>query len=61
VQAAAGLIACPLYPQKRTLELSREMSAMCQKRTSPPYSNAKMRFQSFFMLITVQPLFFPSS
>ena len=22
---------CPLYPQKRTLELSREMSALCQK------------------------------
>jgi len=27
--------ACPLYPQKRTLELSRAMSALCQKRTSP--------------------------
>src|SRR6516225_9419553 len=25
---------CPLYPQKRTLELSCEMSAWCQKRTS---------------------------
>src|SRR6516165_10991710 len=24
---------CPLYPQKRTLELSREMSALCQKQT----------------------------
>src|SRR6516164_3052283 len=24
---------CPLYPQKRTLELSLEMSALCQKRT----------------------------
>src|SRR5262249_36499487 len=24
---------CPLYPQKLTLELSREMSALCQKRT----------------------------
>src|SRR5262249_10162558 len=24
---------CPLYPQKRTLELSRVMSALCQKRT----------------------------
>jgi hypothetical protein len=23
----------PLYPQKRTLKLSRVMSAMCQKRT----------------------------
>src|SRR6516164_11323432 len=25
--------ACPLYPQKRTSELSREMSALCQKWT----------------------------
>ena len=25
---------CPLYPQKRTSELSRGMSALCQKRTS---------------------------
>ena len=24
---------CPLYPQKRTLELNRVMSALCQKRT----------------------------
>src|SRR6516162_2501722 len=24
---------CLLYPQKQTLELSREMSALCQKRT----------------------------
>src|SRR5262249_37619247 len=24
---------CPLYPQKRTLGLSRVMSALCQKRT----------------------------
>ena len=24
---------CPLSPQKRTLELSRGMSALCQKRT----------------------------
>ena len=24
---------CPLYPQKRTSELSRVMSALCQKRT----------------------------
>src|SRR5215469_5941832 len=26
---------CPLYPQRRTLELGRGMSALCQKRTSP--------------------------
>src|SRR5262249_15686623 len=25
---------CPLYPRKRTLELSRVMSALCQKQTS---------------------------
>jgi hypothetical protein len=24
---------CPLYPQKRTLKLSRVMSALCQKQT----------------------------
>src|SRR5262249_10572067 len=24
---------CPLYPQKRTLELSRGMSALCHKQT----------------------------
>jgi hypothetical protein len=24
---------CPLYPQKRTLELTLGMSALCQKRT----------------------------
>src|SRR5262249_31861110 len=24
---------CPLYPQKQTLELAREMSALCQKQT----------------------------
>ena len=27
---------CPLYPQKRTLELSGVMSALCQKRTFRP-------------------------
>ena len=27
-------VRCPLYPQKRTSELSRVMSALCQKRTS---------------------------
>ena len=25
---------CPLYPQKRTLGFTREMSALCQKQTS---------------------------
>src|SRR5262249_50795002 len=26
-------VQCPLYPQKRTLELSHAMSALCHKRT----------------------------
>src|SRR5215472_2249410 len=30
---STGSERCPLYPQKRTLELSRAMSALCQKRT----------------------------
>src|SRR5215471_14125488 len=30
---------CPLYPQKQTLELSLEMSALCQKRTHAPQQN----------------------
>jgi hypothetical protein len=32
-----------------------------EQDAGPLYSNVKMRFQSFFMLITVQPLFFASS
>jgi hypothetical protein len=36
-----------------------------QRRPLSPFrcygSNAKMRFQSFFVLMTVQPLFFASS
>src|SRR5215831_17866104 len=28
-----GSVECPLYPQKRTLGLSRGMSALCQKQT----------------------------
>src|SRR5262249_46317897 len=35
----AGFVAareCPLYPQKRTSELSRGMSALCQKQTFRP-------------------------
>jgi hypothetical protein len=31
-----------------------------QRALNVGYSNAKMRFQSFFMLITVQPSFFAS-
>jgi hypothetical protein len=33
VMSAGVSCPCPLYPQKRTSELSRAMSAMCQKRT----------------------------
>jgi hypothetical protein len=31
--AAAASDQCPLYPQKRTLEIDRVMSALCQKQT----------------------------
>src|SRR5215470_3834652 len=34
---------CPLYPQKRTSELSRGMSALCQKRTHAPQQKASIR------------------
>src|SRR6516164_9687707 len=37
---------CLLYPQKRTLKLSREMSALCQKRTSG--TDGLLRFRSRF-------------
>ena len=35
-QPASDFGVTELYPQKRTLELSREMSALCQQRTSAP-------------------------
>jgi hypothetical protein len=31
---SAAELRCPLYPQKRTLGFSREMSALCQKQRS---------------------------
>src|SRR6516225_8696755 len=34
--------ACPLYPQKRTLELGRGMSALCQKRTLCSAANSSL-------------------
>src|SRR6516225_6509116 len=34
---------CPLYPQKQTSELSREMSALCQKRTLRCFSQPPRR------------------
>jgi hypothetical protein len=37
---------CPLYPQKRTSELSREMSALCQKQTfAEPRSEGSARLR----------------
>ena len=50
--SAIGVESCPLRRQRR-----RNTSAGSENR----YSNAKMRLQSFFMLITVQPSFFASS
>jgi hypothetical protein len=35
-----SIISKPLYPQKRTLELILEMSALCQKRTYALHQNA---------------------
>jgi len=32
---------CPLYPQKRTLELSGVMSALCQKQTHAPQQSTR--------------------
>ena len=43
---------------------AREQSKDCkalQSTVSAQFSQAKIRFQSFFMLITVQPLAFASS
>jgi hypothetical protein len=51
---------CPLYPQKRTFT-SVLVRFVPKAADTTLYSNAKMRFQSFFMLMTVQPSFFASS
>ena len=37
---------CPLYPQKRTSELSRGMSALCQKQTFGTATNLRAFFSS---------------
>src|SRR5262249_20094872 len=39
----ADIAACPLYPQKRTLELSRGMSALCQKRTLVRFGRQRLQ------------------
>ena len=49
-----------LMPPYRTLPLDGIVS-LNPSLFGDPYSNAKMRFQSFFMLMTVQPSFFASS
>src|SRR5262249_32219616 len=36
---------CPLYPQKRTLELSLRMSALCQKQTLNGFTRATRRHE----------------
>ena len=38
-----------------------ELSGLPPNELEDRYSNAKMRFQSFFILISVQPYFFASS
>jgi hypothetical protein len=37
---------CPLYPRKRTLKLSLEMSALCQKRTFGAGHELRGRFSN---------------
>src|SRR6516162_9878727 len=44
---------CPLYPQKRTLELSRGMSALCQKRTKCSAANSGYSITSSAPAISV--------
>src|SRR6516165_5595673 len=44
---------CPLYPRKRTLELSCAMSALCQKRTSgPPTIRSPRRCRAISEILT---------
>ena len=52
------------HPSVRQKAASGELFARSTgpaSRLSQRYSNANTRFQSFFMLITVQPFFFASS
>jgi hypothetical protein len=42
-QERGGYDPCPLYPQKRTLELSRGMSALCQKQTHAVQQSLTLR------------------
>src|SRR5215472_13719792 len=42
---------CPLYPQKRTLELTRVMSALCQKQTHA----SQQRASSFDNIVGALP------
>ena len=49
------------FDPKRTSRMGQKCPADCVPRDQGALSNAKMRFQSFFMLMTVQPPFFASS
>ncbi len=53
-----GVIRTRVMPLKRN---GPQREVWARSRLRAIYSNAKMRFQSFFMLITVQPSFFASS
>ena len=48
----------PTAAEERTSQIVRLVPI---SNIASPYSNAKMRFQSFFMLMTGQPLLFASS
>jgi hypothetical protein len=56
--AAVDLCDPRFFPE---LFLERATTVTCHALIDHCGSNAKMRFQSFFMLITVQPFFFASS
>src|SRR5262245_9892687 len=63
--ACAGALLKPKAATTTQAAVARRAVVMAclpaRRFDSPGYSNAKMRFQSFFMLITVQPSFFASS
>ena len=49
------------FDPKRTSRMGQKCPADCVPSDQGALSNPKIRFQSFFMLITVQPSFFASS
>jgi hypothetical protein len=50
-----------LYAGMGLCDVGRHLRASSSMRIGTLHSKAKMRFQSFFMLTTVQPLFFAPS